>query len=149
MADQRKNKLIVYGTVAMNKNRINPLGNTYLDKNGSPVPVEKPRRDGLNFYVMGTGVGFGGVVFRVEDTNLSQWLPFECRPGQAAGGGPAWDVPALFFSCGHNGEWQIPGEISPAGKLISHAHANRLLDDAIRDNPDQGSELGGYRPRVG
>ena len=115
--------LVCYGKKRMNwKNP--PSSDTFLDTHGKPVKVRGPIVSGIRFGLLELTHENECMVFRIGDVLLH-------------------DSVALPW---HGRESRI--RIGPNGKLIDDNFASKLLEEAIRINPEQTDDLSNFRQKI-
>jgi hypothetical protein len=98
---------------------------TFIDRHGNTSNVPRSQAPGLHFHLMELNHENECVVFRVGDVVLHDAVHLD------------WD------------NWQPDDRgVSPNGKRIGDRFASLILEEAIRLNPEQTDELGGYRAKL-
>src|SRR5438552_14149002 len=115
--------LVCYGKKRMNWQNP-PSSDTFLDTRKKPVEVRGPIVSGIRFGLLELTHENECIVFRIEDVVLH-------------------DSVALPW---HGPESRI--RIGPRGKRIDDNFASKLLEEAIRINPEQTNVLSNFRKQI-
>jgi len=121
---EKRHALIACGKKIMNwKDR--QLSDAFINRHGSPSPLPKTLAPGIHFRVLELNHENEVIVVRVGDVVLHDAVLLD------------WD------------QWQ-PNDrkFAPNGKRIGETLASRILEEAIRINPEQSAELSGYREQI-
>jgi hypothetical protein len=121
---ENRHALIACGKKAMNREHRH-LSDTFIDRHGNTLPLPKSKAPGVHFRVLELEHENDVIVFRIGDVVLHDAVLLD------------WDA------------WQ-PNDrkFAPAGKRIGEELASRILERAIRVNPEQTNKLSGYRKQI-
>ena len=121
---EKRHALVACGKKAMN-HKHRHLSDTFIDRQGNTMPLPKSKAPGIHFHVLELDKENDVIVFRVGDVVLHDAIFLD------------WDA------------WQ-PNDrkFAPAGKRINEKLASRILEMAIRVNPEQFNALGDYRNQI-